>query len=286
MGTQQDEKPDFGGSNIGEGLKGRPDKFTPFLTPLYDENKNWQTWSAYQKLKQEWADEENLDAGLSGFINEPHAPKYDLIKVALAHHRFGWIHPFGNGNGRVVRLLTYALLIKYGFNVQAGGRVLNPTAVFCNDRDKYYSMLALVDSGSPEGQEAWCTYVLTGILDELKKVDQLTDFAYLRNKILTPALAYATQRELITAQEESILHIAAKMGVAKAGDLAEAMPNLTAAQRTYQIKKLVERKMLQPVSDGARQYTFGFSNNYLMRGVIRALSLEGFIPATLNEEKK
>jgi Fic family protein len=223
---------------------------------------------------------------LVAFINEPHAPKYDLIKVALAHHRFGWIHPFGNGNGRVVRLLTYALLIKYGFNVQAGGRVLNPTAVFCNDRDKYYSMLALADSGSSEGQEAWCTYVLTGILDELKKVDQLTDFAYLRNKILTPALAYATQRELITAQEESILHIAAKMGVAKAGDLAEAMPNLTAAQRTYQIKKLVERKMLQPVSDGARQYTFGFSNNYLMRGVIRALSLEGFIPATLNEEKK
>lgn len=223
---------------------------------------------------------------LVAFINEPHAPKYDLIKVALAHHRFGWIHPFGNGNGRVVRLLTYALLIKYGFNVQAGGRVLNPTAVFCNDRDKYYSMLALADSGSPEGQEAWCTYVLTGILDELKKVDQLTDFAYLRNKILTPALAYAKQRELITAQEESILHIAAKMGIAKAADLAEAMPHLTAHQRTYQIKKLVERKMLQPVSDGARQYTFGFSNNYLMRGVIRALSAEGFIPATLNEEKK
>lgn len=223
---------------------------------------------------------------LVAFINQTHAPKYDLIKVALAHHRFGWVHPFGNGNGRVVRLLTYALLIKYGFNVQAGGRVLNPTAVFCNDRDKYYSMLALADSGSSEGQEAWCTYVLTGILDELKKVDQLTDFDYLRNKILTPALAYAKQRELITSQEESILHIAAKMGVAKAGDLADAMPNLTAAQRTYQIKKLVERKMLQPVSEGARQYTFGFSNNYLIRGVIRVLSAEGFIPATLTEEKK
>ena len=53
----------------------------------------------------------------------------------------------------------------------------------------------------------------------------------------------------------------------------------------HQLKKLVERKMLQPVSDGARQYTFGFSNNYLMRGVIRALSAEGFIPETLNEEK-
>ncbi len=223
---------------------------------------------------------------LVSFINEPHAPKYDLIKVALAHHRFGWIHPFGNGNGRVVRLLTYALLIKYGFNVQAGGRVLNPTAVFCNDRDKYYAMLALADLGTATGQEAWCTYVLTGILDELKKVDQLTNFDYLRAKILAPALAHAKERELITTQEESILHIAAKMGIAKAADLSAAMPNLTATQRTYQIKKLVERKMLQPVSEGARQYTFGFSNNYLMRGVIKALSSEGFIPESLQAEKK
>jgi hypothetical protein len=40
-------------------------------------------------------------------------------------------------------------------------------------------------------------------------------------------------------------------------------------------------KMLQPLSEGA----FGFSNNYLIRGVIRALSKEGFIPATLRGEK-
>jgi len=59
--------------------------------------------------------------------------------------------------------------------------------------------------------------------------------------------------------------------------------NKRPAQRTYQIKKLVEQKMLQPIKEGARQYTIGFSNNYLMRGVVRALSNEGFIPATLNK---
>lgn len=219
---------------------------------------------------------------LVAFINSDDPRKYDLIKVALAHHRFGWVHPFGNGNGRVVRLLTYALLIKYGFNVKTGGRVLNPTAVFCNDRDQYYAMLACADKGSREGLEKWCIYVLQGILDELTKVDQLTDFGFLSAKILALALAYASERELITAMEEKILHIAAKNGVAKAADLAVAMPTMTAAQRTYQIKKLVDRNMLQPIKENARQYTIGFSNSYLIRGVIRALSNEGFISASLN----
>jgi Fic family protein len=205
-----------------------------------------------------------------------------MIKVALAHHRFGWIHPFGNGNGRVVRLLTYALLIKYGFNVKVGGRVLNPTAVFCNDRDRYYAMLGSADTGTPSGLETWCVYVLQGILEELRKVDQLTDFGYLSDKVLFPAIAYARERELITATEERVLHIGAKSGIAKAADLAAAMPGMSAAQRTYQIRKLVERKMLLPIKEGARQYTLGFSNSYLMRGIVRALSAEGFIPPTLN----
>ncbi|MDH5764041.1 MAG: Fic family protein [Nitrospinota bacterium] len=219
---------------------------------------------------------------LVAFINKNDPKKYDLIKVALAHHRFGWIHPFGNGNGRVVRLLTYALLIKYDFNVNTGGRVLNPTAVFCNDRNQYYTMLANADAGTPAGLEAWCTYVLRGVLKELRKVDQLTDFGYLTHKILEPALSYARERELITAMEERVLHTCVKNGVVKAADLVSAMPSMSPAQRTYQIKKLVERKMLQPVKEGARQYTIGFSNSYLIRGVIFAMSNEGFIPTTLN----
>jgi Fic family protein len=224
----------------------------------------------------------NYMTELVGFINSDDPHKYDLIKVALAHHRFGWIHPFRNGNGRVVRLLTYLLLIKYGFNVQAGGRVLNPTAVFCNDRDKYYQMLGLADSGTDEGMESWCVYVLQGILDELRKVDQLADFAYLQEKILIPALSYAEERQVITRQEAVVLQRAAKSGIAKTGDLTGSITDLTSGQRTYLIKKLVERKMLQPIKEGARQYAIGFSNSVLMRGIIMALSNEGFIPASLN----
>jgi Fic family protein len=219
---------------------------------------------------------------LVDFINRDDPPKYGLMKVALAHHRFTWVHPFSNGNGRVVRLLTYALLIKYGFRVQTGGRVLNPAAVFCTDRERYYTMLARADEGSDEGLEDWCTYVLSGVLEELRKVDNLADYAYLTREILLPALNLARERQWITAQEEAVLALTARKGVVKAADLSEAMPRLNAAQRTYQIRKMVQGGMLQPVQPGARQYVLGFMNNYLLRGVIQALTASGFVPASVS----
>ncbi|MGH8178018.1 MAG: Fic family protein [Steroidobacter sp.] len=215
------------------------------------------------------------------FVNRNDAPKYDLMKVALAHHRFAWIHPFSNGNGRVVRLVTYALLMKYGFRVSAAGRLLNPAAVFCADRTRYYAMLADADSGTDQALEAWCTYVLSGVRDELKKVDRLAEYEHLTAHVLLPALDFARQRQLITTQEDTVLTVAIKGGIVKAVDLSVAMPKLNAAQRTYQIKKLVAAGMLQPIAPGARQYTIGFNHNLLLRGIIHALSEQGFIPAAL-----
>ncbi|MFJ3117446.1 Fic family protein [Pseudomonas protegens] len=215
------------------------------------------------------------------FVNREDLPKYDLMKVALTHHRFGWIHPFGNGNGRVVRLLTYAQLMKYGFNVDTGGRVLNPTAVFFNDRERYYAMLATADQGTKAGLETWCTYALEGIRDDLEKVNRLTDYRYLTRYILAPAITFARDRQWITAAEETVLTTAIKSGVVKSSDIAQALPKLTAGQRTYQIKKLVDQGMLLPISTNARQYTIGFSNSYLIRGMIKALREQGFIPAPL-----
>ncbi len=216
---------------------------------------------------------------LTSFINHEDSPKYDLMKIALAHHRFGWIHPFSNGNGRTVRLLTYALLIKYGFNVQAGGRVLNPTAVFCNDRNKYYEMLSKADLGTHEGLEEWCTYVLGGISAELKKVDQLTSLQFLSQKILFPAIAFALEKNALSNIEAKILRKSVTAGIIKAGDLKEVLPELKPAQITYQISKLVEQKLLESTSDKARSYAINISHSSLIRGVIQSLRNEGFVPS-------
>ena len=221
---------------------------------------------------------------LTDFINREDAPKYDLLKMALAHHRFLWIHPFGNGNGRTVRLLSYAMLIKYGFNVQAGGRVLNPTAVFCNDRSAYYAMLSRADTATDDGLADWCLYVLSGIKDELQKVDKITHYDYLRDHILRPAIAFSKERQWLTAQEEAVLGIAVTQGEFRASDI-DGVLTLTNRQRTYLISKLVDRHMIRPTREGSRSYTLSFTNNYLLRGVIHALEREGFIQPMVKDAK-
>ena len=38
-----------------------------------------------------------------------------ILKSVIFHHRFVWIHPFFDGNGRTVRLLFNLLLMREGF---------------------------------------------------------------------------------------------------------------------------------------------------------------------------
>ena len=61
-----------------------------------------------------------------------------IIKSAIFHHRFVWIHPFFDGNGRTVRLLFNLLLMKEGFP---------PAIILRNDRKKYYDSLNSANNG-------------------------------------------------------------------------------------------------------------------------------------------
>jgi len=211
------------------------------------------------------------------FINKKDDQKYDLLKVALAHHRFVWIHPFTNGNGRTVRLLTYALLVKLGFNVEKG-RILNPTAIFCSDRDKYYDKLQGADTGTDTGLLEWCLYVLNGLKAEINKIDRLTDYNFLSKEILHPAIQYSLEQEHITTTESKMLKKAAEKQIIQASDLKSIFPGKFASEISRQIRKLIDKKMLIPVKIKGKKYVMGFGNNYLLRGIIRSLDKEGFLP--------
>lgn len=215
---------------------------------------------------------------LADFINKPEHQKYDLLKIAIAHHRFTWIHPFRNGNGRVVRLLTYALMIKYGFNVHKIGRLLNPTAVFCNDRDRYYDMLSRADQGTDESLGDWCHYVLSGILTEFRKVEKLADYSYVQKSILLPAITLTRERGKINDEEAKILAAAAGVEVFQASDIKKALPDMDTPQRSYRIKKLRTTGLLRPLKPNSRSYALNLASGPLLPGVVQALHKEAFVP--------
>ncbi|MCH2232463.1 MAG: Fic family protein [Crocinitomicaceae bacterium] len=215
---------------------------------------------------------------LLDFINQTGPDKYDLLKTAIAHHRFTWVHPFGNGNGRVVRLLTYALMIKYGFNVK-DGKIINPTAVFCNDRDKYYENLAVADLGTDEDLLNWCDYVLSGILEEVTKVNKLLDFEFLYKNILVPTINLGVDRGYLNKEEAKVLHIGISKQSFKANELDDAFEGLTSRQKTHLISKMKESGFIRPLKENGRTYYVSFMNNFLMRSLIQVLEKERFIPS-------
>lgn len=214
---------------------------------------------------------------LLDFIERKDSPKYDLLKAAIAHHRFVWIHPFGNGNGRTVRLFTYAMLVKTGFNVNIG-RIINPTAVFCSNRNDYYEKLSKADLGTDEGILEWCEYVLLGLKEEIEKIDKLSDYDYLKKEILLPSIIYSLERKYITDIESKILKKAIEHQVIQASDLKDIFSGKVSAEISRQIKKLIDKKMLIPEVDGGRKYVIRFDNNFLLRGVIKTLDIKGFLP--------
>jgi len=225
----------------------------------------------------EWLKVDDYMNELLDFVNRDDSPKYDLLKAAIAHHRFVWVHPFGNGNGRTVRLFTYAMLVKTGFNVNVG-RIINPTAVFCSNRNDYYAYLSEADKGTDEGIMTWIEYVLKGLKEEIEKIDKLLDYSFLRKEILIPTIGHSLERKYITAVEAKILRKAIDEQVIQAADIKEFFPGKADAEVSRQIRKLIDKKMLVPERERTRKYVLRFDNNYLLRSVMKSLGEKGFLP--------
>jgi Fic family protein len=69
--------------------------------------------------------------------------KLDIVTLATEFkHRFVYIHPFGDGNGRVSRLILNIILMKQGYPI---------VVILKNDRTKYYKVLQKADKNKIEG---------------------------------------------------------------------------------------------------------------------------------------
>jgi len=81
--------------------------------------------------------EEFMDELISWFNDAGTLPP--VVKAAIFHHRFVWIHPFFDGNGRTGRLLMNLFLMRQGYP---------PAIILKQDRRKYYEGLNRANKGN------------------------------------------------------------------------------------------------------------------------------------------
>jgi len=115
-----------------------------------------------------------------------------LVAIASSHQRLLWIHPFGDGNGRVARLLSHAALIQcdldsYGLWTLARG--------LARKHDDYYAYLEMADCRrlndydgrgnlSAERLARFCQFFLETILDQIEFMLGVLDYDSLKHRIM------------------------------------------------------------------------------------------------------
>lgn len=126
--------------------------------------------------------------------SNPEIPATDtLIALAAAHHRLAWIHPFGDGNGRVGRLQTQAALIRLGLD---GEGLWTLSRGLARTRPTYYMRLQNADQKrhndydgrgnlTGKGLSEFCIYFLEQMLDQINFMLGLIEPFTLRQRIET-----------------------------------------------------------------------------------------------------
>ena len=87
-----------------------------------------------------------------------------LLLIPCVILDFLCIHPFGDGNGRVSRLLTDLLMYRHGLSVQ---RYISMESVINADRDGYYDALKASSEGWHENRNDYVPFIryFVGVLD-------------------------------------------------------------------------------------------------------------------------
>ena len=114
-----------------------------------------------------------------------------IIATAAAHHRLVWIHPFLDGNGRVARLVSYAMLLD---TLDTGG-IWSIARGLARNVDTYKQHLANCDlprrndldgrgNLSEEALATFTEFFLTICIDQVKFMEELVQPDRLRTRIL------------------------------------------------------------------------------------------------------
>lgn len=130
-----------------------------------------------------------------------------LLGLAASHHRFLWIHPFPEGNGRVARLMTTA----YGIRIGVGESMLwTVSRAFARKRADYDRNLALADMErrndldgrgplSEENLVRFCEFFLECCADQIRFMEERLRLGELERRYRRFVAGLVDEKELSQA---------------------------------------------------------------------------------------
>ena len=126
------------------------------------------------------------------FYSDPKIPATGrIVAAAAAHHRLAWIHPFGDGNGRVARLQSQAAIIRSGLDAEG---LWTLSRGFARARTAYYQHLQAADQQrtsdfdgrgnlSDVALSRFCRFFLERCLDQIRFMTDLISPFHLLDRI-------------------------------------------------------------------------------------------------------
>jgi Fic family protein len=191
---------------------------------------------------------------LEAFLHTP-SELPPLVRIALVHYQFEAIHPFGDGNGRIGRLLVSLLLCAEGLLPEP---LLYLSAFFESNRSEYYDrLLAISLRGS---WEEWLLFFLRGV------AEQCADAVGRTGRVLQLWEAY---RETLQVRRGSAVLLGLVdwlfASPAVSVSLAARVMGVTPAQASKHIRRLCEAGILREVTGRRRRRIF------VAEGILRAI---------------
>jgi Fic family protein len=149
-----------------------------------------------------------------------------ILAAAAAHHRLLWIHPFLDGNGRVARLMSHAMLLD---TLETGG-IWSVARGLARSEAAYKGHLMACDQErrndldgrgalSEEALAAFTQFFLDTCLDQVQFMEQLVQPGRLRGRILQWA-DEEVQADKLPARAGQVLEAVLYRGELSRGDVA------------------------------------------------------------------
>jgi Fic family protein len=178
-----------------------------------------------------------------------------LITMAIAHHRFNYVHPFPDGNGRVSRLMSHAMALQAGVGAHGLWSISRGLARGLERRSEYKEMMDLADTprqGDLDGRgnlsldalHRFVQWFLEVALDQVQFMTTLFDLDGLRGRLQTHVL-----RDLGLRREcAELVDVLAQRGELSRGDAALAM-GLKPRTASVAIRQLVDAGLVVSQSE-------------------------------------